>query len=328
MAREKKKRPLRIGIIGCGNVSALHLSAARGTPEAKLVACCDIDKKKARAAAEKYGCRAFRSYRRMIRRCRPDAVHICLPHHLHTAVVGYCLTKKLHILSEKPMATELQECERLVRFAETMGKQYGVVLQHRNGAPACLVREALASGRLGRLLTVRSTLAVPDADTDTEGDWRGNPRKEGGILLDEAVKVFDLVGSFIEGEPGEVFCTVARRGEDAAGVEDAAEGLVIYENGVRYSFYCVRGHGGSTPIEIRLVCKGGEAYLTHERAEITYSDGTVETATERAADAHTRLIRQFYRACRDGEEQDVSGADALAAHRLAFRLYDAAGREG
>ena len=327
MARGKKKRPIRVGIIGCGSISARHLSAADNAPEAKLVACCDIDKGKARAAATKYGIRAYRSYRRMIRRGRLDAVHICLPHYQHTAIAGYCLAKKLHILSEKPMATDLQGAERLVRYAEVMGKKYGVVLQHRNGAPARLVREALASGRLGRLLTVRSVLAIPAAATDS--DWRGNPQKEGGgILLDEAVHVLDLVGSLVGSELETVSCTLAHRGEGAPELEDTAEGLIVYENGVRYSFYCVRGHGGTAPLDIRLVCEGGEAVLGYERAEITYSDGTIETATERADDAHARLIGQFYRACRDGEEPDVSGADALAAHRLAFRLYDAAGREG
>lgn len=326
MAREKKKRPLRVGIIGCGNISPRHLDVARSAPEAKLVACCDIDKGKARAVAAEYGIRAYRSYRRMIRWRRLDAVHICLPNYMHTAVVNYCLMKKLHVLSEKPMATDLEAAERTVRYAEVMGKQYGVVLQYREGAPARLVREALASGRLGKLLSVRSVLALPA--TDAEGEWRGRPKKEGGgILLGEAVHVLDLVGSLVGSEPLSVSCTVANRGEGARELEDTAEGLVVYQSGVRHHFYCMRGYGGTSPLEIRLVCEGGEAVLGYECAEVTYRDGMTETATERAEGAHARLIGQFYRACRDGEKQEVSGADALAAHRLVFRLYEVAGKK-
>lgn len=323
----RKKRPIRVGIIGCGNISLRHLDAAASAEEAKLVACCDIDKEKARSAAKKYGIRAYRSYRRMIRRGRLDAVHICLPHYQHAAVVNYCLMKKLHILSEKPMATDLEGAERAVRYAEVMKKKYGVVLQYREGAPARLVREALASGRLGKILSVRSVLALPDVPAD--GDWRGVPTKEGGgILLDEGVHVFDLVGSLVESAPASVFCTLAHRGEGAEALEDTAEGLVVFENGVRYSFYCVRGHSGTSPMEIRLVCEEGEACITYERAEITYHNGTVRTATERADGAHARLAGQFYRACRGEGEPEVSGVDALFAHRLVFDLYKAARGEG
>ena len=323
----RKKKPIRVGIIGCGNISLRHLDAAVSAEEAKLVACCDINKDRARAAAKKYGIRAYRSYRRMIRRGRLDAVHICLPHYQHTAVANYCLMKKLHILSEKPMATTLEGAELTVRYAEVMKKKYGVVLQYREGAPARLVREALASGRLGKLLSVRSVLALPAAPLGDE--WRGSPTKEGGgILLDEGVQVFDLVGSLVGSTPLSVSCSLAHRGEGAAELEDTAEGLVVFENGVRYSFYCVRGQGDTAPMEIRLVCEEGEAYLTYERAEITYRDGTTETAAERADGAHARLAGQFYRACRGEGEPEVSGADALLAHRLVFALYEAAKAKG
>ena len=319
MASGKKKRPIRVGIIGCGDLSARHFRAAQEAPEVKLVACCDRDKGKARAAAAKYGCRAFRSYRRMIRWCRLDAVHICLPYYQHTVTVGYSLSKKLHVLSEKPMAATPGEADRLVSLAKKVGKTYSIVLRYRNGAPARLVREALETGRLGKLFSVRATLAVPADDCESHG-------KEGGrILFDEAVHVLDLFGSILGSEALSAFCTLLRRGEEWVGTTN--RGPFFYEDGAHYSFYCVKSRSDEEPIEIRLTCERGEAVLTRERAKITYYSRAAETATEKKAAIYPRLVGQFYRACLGGAEPEVSGADVLAAHRLAFRLCEDTGKE-
>ena len=57
---------LRIGIIGCGRISVMHLIPAQILKQAKLVACCDIKKERADETAEKYGIRGYYSYQEML----------------------------------------------------------------------------------------------------------------------------------------------------------------------------------------------------------------------------------------------------------------------
>lgn len=336
----KKLKPLRVGVIGCGRISPLHLSAAAEAPEAKLVACCDIDKKKAKAAARKYHIRAFRNFRRMIRWKRLNAVHICLPHHLHTVVADYCLTKKVHVLSEKPMAIDLPSAERTVRFAEINERQYGVIFQCRYNATSQLVKRALTSGRLGRILSVRSVLTWNrPAEYYSESNWKGTWDKEGGgVLIDQAIHTLDLVNWLVDSEVDSISCAMANRNHPTLAVEDSAEGFVLYKSGVRYGFYFMNNYESDAPIEIRLVCENGEVTFGYDEATITYRDGTVETAHEGEmvsdkdhiywGTRHACQIRQFYRACRGQEELEISGKAALPTHRLLFSLYEAARKRG
>ena len=340
MAREKKKKPLRVAVIGCGRISPLHLRAAAEAPEAKLVACCDVDRARARATAAEYGIRAYTDFRKMIRRARPDAVHICLPHHLHTLVANYCFMKKIHVISEKPMAIDMESAERTVRYAELAGKQYGVIFQCRYNAPSRLVKEAVTSGRLGRILSVRSVLTWNRPDSYYEGsNWKGTWDKEGGgVLIDQAIHSIDLVNWLVDSKIAEVSCTMANRAHPTLDVEDSAEGLVIFENGVRYGFYCMNNYETDSPIEIRLVCEKGEAVFGYDEAVITYRDGSVERAHEEElvsdgdhiywGTRHSCQIRQFYRACLGEEPLEISGAEALSTHRLIFALYEAAKERG
>lgn len=340
MAREKKKKKLRVAVIGCGGISPLHLRAAAESPDAKLVACCDIDRERARAAAAEYGIRAYTDFRKMLRRKRPGAVHICLPHHLHTLVANYCFMKKIHVISEKPMAIDMESAARTVRYAELSGKQYGVIFQCRYHATSQLVKRALDEGKLGRILSVRSVLTWNRPDSYYAGsDWKGTWEKEGGgVLIDQAIHTIDLVNWLVNSEPVEISCTMANRAHPTLDVEDSAEGLVIFENGVRYGFYCMNNYETDSPIEIRLACEKGEVVFGYEDATITYSDGTVERAHEDGVTLdgdhiyrgtrHAHQIGQFYRACLGEEELEISGAAVLSTHRLLFALYEAAKERG
>ena len=94
---------LRVGVIGCGRISVRHLLPLTSIDEVELVACCDIKKDRADEAAEKYGSKAYYSYEEMIDSEKLDAVHLCLPHYLHSSVAIYAFEHGVNVLTEKPM---------------------------------------------------------------------------------------------------------------------------------------------------------------------------------------------------------------------------------
>ncbi|MBR5899898.1 MAG: Gfo/Idh/MocA family oxidoreductase [Clostridia bacterium] len=57
---------LKVGLIGCGRISVMHLDAIDKLPQAQLVCCCDIKKDRADNAAKKYGVKAYYDYKQMI----------------------------------------------------------------------------------------------------------------------------------------------------------------------------------------------------------------------------------------------------------------------
>ena len=326
---------LRVAVIGCGRISVRHFAAILDSPYADLAACCDIRSERAENAAKQYGCKAYTDYVRLLDEVRPDAVHICLPHYLHSKAAIAAFERGSHVLTEKPMDIDLTSAEKAASYAEKCGLQFGVVMQCRYNDSVRFVKQALDSGKLGKILSARSTLtwARPDSYY-LESDWKGTWDKEGGgVVIDQAIHSIDLVNWLIDSEPETVSCSMANRGHTSVQVEDSAEGLITYKNGVKYGFYAMNNYGCNEPIEIRFLCENGKVVFGYDSAEIAYNDGTREqmqsdVQTEAAKDGkpywgvrHGRQIEQFYKACLGLENLEISGREALKTHRLIMELY-------
>ena len=330
---------LRVGIIGCGRISVMHLVPAQTLEEAELVACCDVKRERADETAEKYGIKAYYSYEEMLDNEKLDAVHICLPHNLHTKAACYAFEKGVNVLSEKPMDVDLVSAENAVKLAKEKGVLYGVILQCRYNNAAKLVKQAAKEGKLGKIISARSTLTWSRSDDYYLGsDWKGTWDKEGGgVVIDQAIHSIDLVNWIVDSEVESVSCSMANRGHAIVKVEDSAEGLITYKNGTRYGFYCMNNYGCDEPIEIRLYCENARVVFGYDDAYIYYNDGRVEEAhqDENTADydggkdywgfQHIRQISQFYKACLGLEPLDISGEEALKTHRLIMNIYEKGG---
>lgn len=328
-------RKLRVGVIGCGRISVMHFVSIASIDEVELVACCDIKEDRAQSAAREYDIKPYTSYEEMLECEHLDAVHLCLPHYLHSKVAIAAFEHGVHVLTEKPMDIDYESALRAVQRAKELGLTFGVIFQCRYNNSAKLVKDAVASGRLGRVISARSTLTWtrPD-DYYSKSDWKGTWDKEGGgVVIDQAIHSIDLTRWVIDSEVESVSCSMANRGHKAVDVEDSAEGLITFKNGVRYGFYCMNNYGCDEPIEIRLYCERGKAVFGYDDALITYNDGTVETAHQDEDRLtykggkdywgihHVKQIRQFYNALLGKEKLEISGEEALKTHKLIMDIY-------
>lgn len=332
-------KKLCIGIIGCGRISVKHLDAVKRLDNAQLVCCCDIKKDRADAVAEKFGVKAYYDYCDMFAAEKLDAVHLCLPHYLHSAVAIEAFKKGINVLTEKPMDINYENAESAVQTAKEKGVLFGVIFQCRYNDAVQLVKNAVRSGKLGRIISARSILTWSRPDNYyLESDWKGTWDKEGGgVVIDQAIHSIDLVNWIVDSEVVSVSCSMANRGHNIVKVEDSAEGLITYKNGVKYGFYCMNNYGCNEPIEIKLYCEKGKATFGYDDAYIEYADGTKEeihkdetvVICEGGKDYwgfyHIRQIRQFYNACLGLEPLEISGEEALKTHKLIMEIYKQGG---
>ena len=332
----ENNRKLRVGVIGCGRISVMHFVSIGSIDEVELVACCDIKKERADAAAKEYGVKAYTSYEEMLDTENLDAVHLCLPHHLHCKVAIAAFERGVHVLTEKPMDIDYASAENAVKRAKELGVTFGVIFQCRYNNSAKLVKDAVTGGRLGKIISARSTLTWTRPDDYYAGsDWKGTWDKEGGgVVIDQAIHSIDLTRWVIDSEVESVSCSMANRGHELVDVEDSAEGLVTFKNGVKYGFYCMNNYGCDEPIEIRLLCEKGKVVFGYDDALITYNDGTTESAHQDENKLsykggkdywgihHVKQIRQFYSALLGREELEISGEEALKTHKLIMDIYE------
>ncbi len=331
-------KELKAGIIGCGRISVMHLSSIAKSSRAKLAACCDIKKERADAVAGKYNAKAYYDYKEMIEREKLDVVHICLPHYLHSKAACFAFEKGINVLTEKPMDIDYKTAEATVNKAKEKQVLFGVISQCRYNNSARLVKSAMESGKLGKVISARSILTWSRSDDYYLGsDWKGTWDKEGGgVVIDQAIHSIDLVNWIINDEVEELTCSMANRGHKVVKVEDTAEGFIKYKHGATYAFYCMNNYGVDEPIEIRMYCEKANVVFGYDDAYIYYKDGKTEEAHQTANTLdcsgkdywgfqHARQIEQFYKALLKEEPLEISGEEALKTHKLICEIYTKAG---
>lgn len=327
---------IRSAVIGCGNISVMHLDSIVALDESELVAVCDIKPERAQKAAEKYHTKAYTSYQELFEKEKPDAVHICLPHYLHTVVARDAFRAGIHVLSEKPMSIQYEDAVETVELAEACNVKYGVIFQCRYNTPTQLVKKRILDGRLGAVKCGRVTLTWSRSDDYYSGsDWKGTWDKEGGgVVIDQAIHSIDMANWLIDSTPVEVQSSLHNRNHQIMKVEDSAEGLIKYENGCILSFFAMNNYLIDEPIEIRLVCEHGTVRMSYQEAVITYEDGTVESVKNQPQKIvsytggkpywgrqHAVQIHQFYRAVSGLEGLEISGREALKIQKIICDIY-------
>lgn len=327
---------LRVGIIGCGNIFTMHATSVNHLKNAKLVGVCDIKKDRADKAAKEFNTTAYYDYKDLIKKELIDVVHICIPHYLHPIVSRYALEQGVNVLCEKPMSIEYKDAIYNVNLAKKNNLKYGIILQCRYNDSSKKVKEALTSGKLGKVISARVVLTWCKPDSYYSlSDWKGTWDKEGGgVIIDQAIHSLDLANWFINDTPIKVQASLHNRNHKIMEVDDTGEGFITYENGSTLSFWAMNNYGVDEPIEIRLYCEKGHVAMTYDDAVITYNDGTVETAKTSIEDnieykngkdywgfQHIREIKDFYNAVENNIQPTISGEVALNIQKIICAIY-------
>jgi predicted dehydrogenase len=177
--------PLRIVIVGCGNISQSY--AATITPHSDtitMLGAFDLDRTRAQALTQKHGGRVYDSLDAVLADPQVEAVVNLTIHQAHVEVVTRCLEAHRHVLTEKPIALDPADAQRLVALA----RQRGVRLA---AAPITFLGEAQQTAmklvRGGALGTVRAAYA--EMNWNRIEDWHPNPVPfyEVGALYDVGV---------------------------------------------------------------------------------------------------------------------------------------------
>ncbi|WP_426738922.1 Gfo/Idh/MocA family protein [Plantibacter sp. 2H11-2] len=324
----------RVAVVGCGDISALHIAAIGTVPGAQLVAVCDVDAGRLDAATAATGVPGFTDLDRLFDEARPDVVHICTPHHLHADQAIRALERGISVILEKPLAHTRNEAERLLAAAEHSRAKIAVCFQNRYNQPAERAKELLDSGELGAVLG--ASAVVPWHRTAAyyeDRPWRGRwETGGGGLLMNQAIHTIDLV-QWLVGDPLEATGSIATRAlAEVIEVEDTAELRIVHAGGATSTVYATVAGVANLPVTIDVVCALGTLSLG---AELTarFADGRVETTVERVTASgaraywgvsHERLIQDFYAGLDEPGAFWLHPAEARKAFDVIQDVYDAA----
>lgn len=218
-------------IIGCGLISKFHMEAMREIEEATLVGVYAPRAEQAEKVAAENGVRAYHSLEEIWADGAVKAVSICTPSGTHGELALDALRHGRHVLIEKPMALEREQCCTIIAEADARGLQAGVVSQLRFSPGIRLVKEAVEQGRLGRLISTELDMKYyRDESYFSASTWRGTKKMDGGgALMNQGIHGVDIL-QYIAGMPSKVFGQYRTLVHDIE-VEDTLHALLMYENG-------------------------------------------------------------------------------------------------
>jgi UDP-N-acetyl-2-amino-2-deoxyglucuronate dehydrogenase len=225
-------KKVRLGLIGCGRIAKNHFDAVSQIPEADFVAVADIIPEKAKKAAEDYGIPGvYTDYNEMLTKEKLDIVSICSPSGMHPNMGVDVARAKINVLTEKPMAINIEAADRLIQACDENKVKLFVVKQNRLNSTMQLLKNAIDKNRFGRIYMAQANVfwTRPQAYYDAE-KWRGTWEFDGGAYMNQASHYVDAM-YWLLGNVDSVSAftaTMARKIE----AEDTGSALLHFRNGI------------------------------------------------------------------------------------------------
>lgn len=185
---------LRAAIVGTGGISRIHGWRLQDLGST-VVGVCGRDVTKARSVAKDFRpaermdgqdghistgspVDAFDDLGTMLDQTRPDVLHVCSPHGFHAAHATEAINRGIHVIVEKPLATEEADAKALVVAAEDAGVHAAVCLTKRSYPMVAELRARILAGELGEVNAIRGGFMSWDSNHDNWG-WGFDPRVAG-----------------------------------------------------------------------------------------------------------------------------------------------------
>lgn len=323
---------IRAAVIGVGSMGQNHARVLNDMSGVELVGIADASDKSAAAVGNRFRIPFYTDYKQLLAEKAPNAVIVSAPTSYHCEITTHALSKKMHVLVEKPIAFTVEEAKKMIRCAEEHGVLLGVGHIERFNPAILEMKRRLQKGELGRMFMIHSKRQSP------------LPRRivDVGVGMDLATHELDMM-RFITGSDVKHLSAEVSQVTKAKIREDIIFALLRFNSDV----LGVLDVNWVTPTQVREIVVTGEKgmfvanYHTQELsffenpAVLTTEEGTNwETDREFFVDAGNMIkfqmlkreplrlqLEAFMQAVRDGAAQaPCSGQDGLEALELALQI--------
>jgi myo-inositol 2-dehydrogenase/D-chiro-inositol 1-dehydrogenase len=277
--------PARIAVIGFGAWGRFHARSIAKAPNAVISAIVANSDRSAVAAAEEWPqVPLLRDWRQVLADPTTEGVAIVTPNHLHAEIAIAALEAGKHVLLEKPMATSLADCDRIVAAQRASGRVLTVGHELRLSPQWGRIRSLIDEGTIGEPEHVHISLFRFPYRQGSQG-WRYDRDRVGSWILEEPIHFFDAMLWYLAGRARPVAVNALGTGD--AAMSRSLSVLVRFSNGATGS--------------INQVLAGFEH---HQTVEVVGSAGSIRSlwsgAMDRTYEPTTSL--RLKREGTDGEE--------------------------
>ncbi len=327
---------LGVGLTGTGWVADVHAQALNRVSGAKLVGVVSRDEKRGGEFAKKHGIpKVFTDHRQLLEAADLDVICVGLPNHLHEQVVLDAAQAGKHVICEKPLATNLEEGQRMVDACKKAGVMLAV------GVELCFVpkfvraKHMLKSGALGRVFQVRQV----EAHGGPHSPWFfTRDEAGGGILMDMGCHAIEVTRFVLDyPKPVAVYARMSNETHPDSELEDHSVCVLEFEGGVTAlleSSWSLQGgmesHLDITGTEGVLYCdllRGTGMRMYSQKGPADDPESILWSWQDPDwlwNNGYPQEMEHFLHCARTGEKPRVSGEDGLVQLEISYAAYESA----
>ncbi|MFH8679865.1 Gfo/Idh/MocA family oxidoreductase [Streptomyces lydicus] len=280
---------MKIGLIGTGRIGAFHARTLRSVPGVRDLVVADADPARAVALADTLGVRAAASIPEMYAQGL-DGVVIAAATSAHAALIHQALDAGVPVFCEKPVAPDVPGTVGVVERAEAGGVPVQIGFQRRFDAGYRAAREALRSGELGWLHTLRA------CTSDRTPPPAGYLPTSGGLFRDCSIHDFDILRWLTGREVVSVYAQGANRGAsfftDADDVDTCAA-LLRFDDDTLATVTATRYNGAGHDVRLEVCGSEGARFVgLDDRAPLPSAEPAL--SWRRAPDPYATFMERFH----------------------------------
>lgn len=333
------------GIIGTGDIAAVHARATCSVKNARLAGVTDINREKALEFSQHYKCRIFDSVSELVNSPEVDIVCICTPSGTHMEPALEAINAGKHCIIEKPLEVTMRRCKAIINAAKEKNVLVAGIFPMRFLDINRELKNAVDAGRFGKMIL--GDVYVKWFRNQSYYDqvkWRGDFRiSGGGAIMNQAIHSIDLL-RWMMGDVAEVNAFTATLGHESLGVEDTAVASLRFENGAlgvieastavfpgSYKRMEILGTGGSAVIEEEKIIKwefidetDRDRTIKAHFSEENIKGGGVSDPKAISDTGHIRQISDMVEAIDVGRTPLVDAEEAAKAVEIIEAIYKSA----
>lgn len=247
------EKQIRWGILSTANIGRkAMIPALKESPLAEVIAVSSRTAENAQSCADDLGIpKAYEGYQTLLDDPQIEAVYNPLPNHLHKEWTIRAAEAGKHILCEKPLGLNPEECHEMIAAARDNGVQLMEAFMYRYHPRILAARQMLRSGVIGEVKTIETAFCFKLKNKD---DIRYQPDMGGGALMDVGCYCVNVSRLMAGREPVAV---QARAHWASTGVDDQLTGILDFGDGLMAHFDCALNQERRE----RCILAGTEGYL-------------------------------------------------------------------
>ncbi len=330
---------MKYGLIGCGRISPNHIEAAKNN-NLEFVAMCDINPAAMEDKSVRFGLDSihkYTDYKELIEEEKPDLVAIATESGKHAEIALDCIEAGCNVIIEKPIALSIADADAIIEASKRKGVLVCANHQNRFNKSIQFIRNALETGRFGRLSHGAAHVRWNRGKEYYEqAPWRGTWEQDGGCLMNQCIHNIDLLRWMMGDDVDEVMAYTDQLQHPYLEAEDIGLAVVKFSNG---SYGIVEGTTNVYPKNLEetlylfgengTVKAGGKSDNIIE--ECYFADGIDEPEIVKAKYSenppnvygfgHTPLYADMIKAIEEGRKPYVDAEAGKRALELVLAIY-------